>query len=437
MNRLLWSTDKPIPTGPQALPPAERSPGSPARILFFNGSELGFSTSARTFEVVCAERTDIDAVHVRVPIRGLLRVAGARVPKRFQPWALGTTRLALANGAAIARLFRTVLPLDRFDVVHFMTQQRAWALTNLAGHSRTKFAVNIDATVPGWCRQFGWARSPLNLDARVEKRIIQRADLVVCASRWVSDSAMRDSGARSDHTVLNKPCALFDPHLPFRTHDESPPRGTPGGALVRIVFVGNDWERKGGPRLLRWHQEHWTSLAEVHVCSATAPRDQSLKNVVWHGPTPREKLLGDILPQMDFMAMPTSNDTFLIAAQEAQCAGLPVVTSRLAGIPEVVRHGRTGLLCPPESDQEFIAAIQILLTDHAKRRAMGLAARAFAMTHLNSLTWHNNLFDQLVALADGRPLRFAPEGIDLRRSDQERANPQSAAESLALSEIPA
>jgi hypothetical protein len=332
------------------------------------------------------------------------------------------------------RLLRTVLPLDRFDVVHLMTQQRGWPAAKLAGRpGMPRFVVNLDSTIAAWCRQFGWARSPLDLDGGVERRILARADLIACSSRWVADSAARDAGADPAKITLHKPCAVLDSTLPFRSHDEAPARGTPGGGLVRIVFVGNDWERKGGPRLIAWHQARWKDIAEVHVCSGKAPQDHSLKNVVWHGATNRDKLMREVLPTSDLMAMPTNNDTFLIAAQEALGAGLPVVTSRLAGIPEVVRDGRTGFLCDRDDDAGFVAAIDKLVSDHAFRRRMGLEARDFALQNLQGSMWHNHLFDQIVALADNRPTRYAPEGVDVRRSDNEPVNPQSESESLAAS----
>ncbi len=434
MNRLLWSSDTPFPKGDDALPPAARATGGPARVLFFNGSELGFSTSAKAFETICADRADIDAVHVRVPIKGLLRLAGVRTSERWQPWALGTTRLALANGAAIMRLFRTVLPLERFDVVHLMTQQRGWPVARLGGRVKTKFAVNLDATVPGWCREFGWARSPLNLDARIEAKILRNADMVACWTRWAADSVARDCGVDPDRIILSKSCATIDTSAPFRTHDESPARGTPGGGLVRIVFVGNDWDRKGGPRLIRWHQDRWKDIAEVHVCSRTAPQDHGLKNVVWHGATDRNKLLTQVLPTMDLMVIPTRVETFLIAAQEALSFGLPVITSRVAGLPEVVRDGLTGMICNHDDDAAFITAIETLLLDSEIRRRMGHAARAHALQNLSATSWHNHLFDQLVALADGRPIRYAPEGVDVRRSSAEPASPRSERESLAMME---
>ena len=206
---------------------------------------------------------------------------------------------------------------------------------------------------------------------------------------------------------------------PARHPSESPSSPTTGS-------------RKGGPRLIRWHQELWRDIAEITRLLPHAPQDHSLKNVVWHGPTPHDKLMNEILPAADLMATPTRNDTFLIAAQEAQLAGLPVITSRMAGIPEVVRHGRTGLLCDRDDDRAFVESIGRLLTDHTLRRRMGREAHAFAAANLSATRWHNHLFDQLIALADGRPLRYAPQGVDIRRSDDEPASPATALESLQM-----
>jgi glycosyltransferase involved in cell wall biosynthesis len=400
-------------------------------VLFIHGSELGFKTSGHNLERACAERADVDAVHVRVPMRGLAKLLSAPPPVPLGGLDQGAYRWIRAWGRTLRGLLRGPLPLDRFDVVHIMPQQRAWVVTELAGRTPTKFAVNIDAVSGAYDRAFGLTRPRWAWEVEAERRILRAADLVACWSRWSSDAAVLDEGVDPARVVLHKQCAFVDPSG-IRTHDDSPPRGTPGAPPVRLVFVGNDWERKGGPRLIRWHQERFRDRAEVHVCSAKAPQDRTLQGVVWHGATPHDRLMTEILPAADVLVMPTRVDTFLIAAQEAQAVGLPVITSRLAALPEVVRDGRTGLLCAPDDDAAFVAAIGRLIDDAPLRRAMGHAATEHARTHMSGRVWHGHLVDQLVALADGRPTRYAPEGVDVRRDDGEAKNPTSAAESAAM-----
>jgi glycosyltransferase involved in cell wall biosynthesis len=65
-----------------------------------------------------------------------------------------------------------------------------------------------------------------------------------------------------------------------------------------------------------------------------------------------------------------------VALMEAMAAGLPVVASRLSGIPELVTDGKSGLLTPPGDVAALAAAIRRLHDDPALRERLGRAARA-------------------------------------------------------------
>ena len=79
----------------------------------------------------------------------------------------------------------------------------------------------------------------------------------------------------------------------------------------------------------------------------------------------------------DLCAWPAVNEAYGMALLEAQAAGTPVVSCVLRGVPDVVEDGRTGLLAPPGDEAAFAQRLRELLTDPARRKALGKSAAAF------------------------------------------------------------
>ncbi len=76
----------------------------------------------------------------------------------------------------------------------------------------------------------------------------------------------------------------------------------------------------------------------------------------------------------DLFVFPGIRESLGMVFLEAQCCGLPVVAFANGGIPEVVRHGRTGLLTPLFEEEPFDRAVATLLENGELRRAMGRRA---------------------------------------------------------------
>jgi glycosyltransferase involved in cell wall biosynthesis len=86
--------------------------------------------------------------------------------------------------------------------------------------------------------------------------------------------------------------------------------------------------------------------------------------------------LGNVLPAMDVFALPSLWEGLPLALILAMGAERPVVATRLAGIPEVVTNGDTGLLVEPGNVQQLGAALARVCTDAALRARLGARARA-------------------------------------------------------------
>ncbi|OBZ92280.1 glycosyl transferase [Pararhizobium polonicum] len=99
--------------------------------------------------------------------------------------------------------------------------------------------------------------------------------------------------------------------------------------------------------------------------------------IIWHGEKSADDIAG-LLSRSALYVWPGCGEAYGLAYLEAQAAGLPVVAQAIAGVPEVVAQGRTGLLTPPGDIDAYAQAIERLLTQHEERTALARAARPFA-----------------------------------------------------------
>lgn len=83
---------------------------------------------------------------------------------------------------------------------------------------------------------------------------------------------------------------------------------------------------------------------------------------------------------------------------EAMAAGLPIVSTRLAGIPEMVNDGKTGFLVAPGDAVAVADAVEKLLADRDAARAIGAAGRR----HAEAIFSEDATIPQLLALIAGR-----------------------------------
>jgi glycosyltransferase involved in cell wall biosynthesis len=110
--------------------------------------------------------------------------------------------------------------------------------------------------------------------------------------------------------------------------------------------------------------------------------------------------LGNILGAIDIFTMPSYWEGLPLSMVLAMGAGLPVVASRVAGIPEVVNDGVSGLLVNPGDSAQLATALATFVNDADARTKLGEAARAFVLPrfgidgYVASVT---GLYDRLLA----------------------------------------
>jgi len=94
--------------------------------------------------------------------------------------------------------------------------------------------------------------------------------------------------------------------------------------------------------------------------------------------------LSRILPCLYMVVHPAMIEGLGVSLIEASLAGVPVIASDAGGMPEIVRHGQTGLLVPPGNSQELAKAIKLLISTPSMAKQMGEHAKKLALEEFNT-----------------------------------------------------
>ncbi len=182
--------------------------------------------------------------------------------------------------------------------------------------------------------------------------------------------------------------------------------GLPADAVV-VGIIARLTEQKAHPVLFEAMAQN-PALAQAHlvIVGDGELRGELQSRAAAEGLSARAHFLGarrdlgDLLSAIDIFAMPSLWEGLPLSMVLAMGAGLPVVATRIAGIPEVVQDGATGLLVAPNDSAALGMALARLVTDPALRASLGAAARAFVLPrfgvdgYVRSVT---NLYDRLLS----------------------------------------
>lgn len=311
----------------------------------------------------------------------------ARVERRI-PATLPVPRALRGSLKALSRIRRA----RPHEVSFFHTQ--TVALFARQASRGTPYAVGVDATprqMDEFARWYGHRRLPRwieRLKHRWYRSVLTHADGIVAWSQWTADSLVRDYGVDRAVITIVHPGAGRE----FFELEHSPSCGR-----VRILMVGGQFRRKGGPELLQAFGR-LADRAELVLVTADAVPGSPGVRVVRDAQPGSAELLAEYAAA-DIFCLPTHADTTGIVIGEAMAAGLPVVTTTVGSIPEWVPP-EAGVLVPPGDDEALYEALRALVDGPAARARMGRAARAFAVETMDSVTNTARTIDFLGSLAN-------------------------------------
>ncbi len=338
------------------------------RVGFIMEQTLGHVTYTQNLQAAFASNERLAPVWMPVPFpaHGLLD----RVPAVTANWAV---RGSLRAYAAL----RSCGGARRFDALVFHTSTVSLAAP-LAART-TPVILSLDATPVNFDRvgtHYGH-RARLGSGAERVKQAIWRHVLHSAAglttwSQWAKDSLRDDYGIDPERVTVVAPgvdLALFA----FGAR----PRPSIDDRKVRILFVGGDFERKGGALLLACMRAGLAERCELYVVTRD-PVPAAPKVHVYHDLGPNDPRLLALYRDVDIFALPTYADCLAVVLAEAMAAGLPVVTTTVGAQPEAVQHGRCGIIVPPGDEVALGRALSRLADDPLLRQALGREGRATA-----------------------------------------------------------
>lgn len=153
----------------------------------------------------------------------------------------------------------------------------------------------------------------------------------------------------------------------------------PSDGPFRLFFAGTPSIRKGID-LLAPIMRNLGPDFELRMTAneSDCPDLAALKNVTFLGRLQQDAMIGEYAA-CHALLTPTRLEGLPLSVLEAMSCGAPVIASDISSLPEAVVHGRTGLLCPADEVQRFVAAARTLAADPAMRLEMSQNARSRAV----------------------------------------------------------
>ena len=202
----------------------------------------------------------------------------------------------------------------------------------------------------------------------LEKSIYQHARMNFTMSSHVSRSLVEHYGCPEARVE----CVYAGGNA---TTVDSDTEGEKRFARKKILFVGIDWKRKGGPDLLRAFREvrrsHPTAELTIVGCSPNV----SVPGCRVEGRVPVAEV-SKYFRSASIFCMPTTVEPFGVVFVEAFAHGLPIVATNIGAIPDLIEEGESGFMVPCNDPAQLANRLNCLLADPARCGRFGAHGRA-------------------------------------------------------------
>ena len=320
------------------------------------------------------QRADTAVIPIDSSLRPGTRLVAAAISVRADRdrWRWSLHASALATYARTRRLTASLRriggPVDA--VLHLRTIYRP---------TTTPYVAYIDNTADvargHWPPSAPWGAASLPGVIKREREYFAEAAHVFTTGRLVADSVatfygvprsrISIVGAGSHYGVVRRPSDA--PREPW------------------IIFVGHDFYRKGGDRLLEVFSDvrRRHPSARLKLVGRGVPRGAAGPGIDVVGPVADRHKLSSLYLRSSVFVLPARYEPYGVSFLEAMGHGLPCVGSDAGAIPEIITDGVTGRVVRSDDGAQLVDAVCGLLSDGERAAAMGRAGQQRVAEELN------------------------------------------------------
>jgi glycosyltransferase involved in cell wall biosynthesis len=312
----------------------------------------------------------------------------------------------------VRRALQAARRRGRVDAAFIHTQSIAMLSADLMRRVPTVLSldatpINLDSMAAAYGRRpdgDGWSGRRKHQLASLTFRA---AAGLVAYSEWVKRSLIEDYQVTAEriHVLAGGASEVY---FEIGRERAAAPPAAGAGRPMRILFVGADFERKGGDVLLDSLRGAPAGRFALDVVTrdAAAVAAAGVPDVSIHtGIRPNSDELRRLFAAADVLALPTQADCLAVVAMEAAAAGLPLVVTDVGAMSETVVEGESGFIVPVGGVGALRGALERLSGDAALRQRMGRAGHALASRKFDATRNFRSLMDVLQDVATARPRR--------------------------------
>ena len=225
-----------------------------------------------------------------------------------------------------------------------------------------------------------------------ERKCLRKADAIIYSSEFTKQRAISDYElSETNIQVIEFGANIQTPeNIILNDYDKN---------ICRLVFVGRNWEKKGGPKVLDAYkllkQQGFQCQLTIIGSKPMEPiEDKNVTIIPWLDKSKPEdiNIYHDILRNSHFLVLPTEFDAFGIVFCEASAYGVPSIAANVGGVSQPIKEGKNGFLLPPEATaKDYADRIRSIFEDQEGYTALRISSRAEFEKRLNWNVWETKV----------------------------------------------